>query len=96
MTVSQDASSIRIATCNECQNQCDDFRQGKIDHSNPCLSCPIGMWSSTAPCRGLGDVVAAIAQPIAKVIDSVAGTNVQGCGGCKKRQEALNKLIPSL
>lgn len=46
--------------------------------------------------RGLGDVVASFAQPIAKAIDSVAGTNIQQCGGCKKRQEALNKLVPNL
>ena len=48
------------------------------------------------PKIGLGDAVAIIAQPIAKAIDSVAGTNIQGCGGCKKRQEALNKLVPNL
>lgn len=45
---------------------------------------------------GLGDAVAAIAQPIARAIDSVAGTNIQQCGGCKKRQEALNKLVSNL
>ena len=43
---------------------------------------------------GLGDVVAAIAQPIARTIDAVAGTNVAGCGGCAQRQEALNKAVP--
>lgn len=43
---------------------------------------------------GLGDVVAAVAQPIAKVIDAVAGTNVAGCGGCAKRQAALNAAVP--
>jgi len=45
---------------------------------------------------GLGDAVAAIAQPIAKAIDNVAGTNIQGCGGCQQRKEALNKLVPNL
>jgi cytidine deaminase len=35
--------------------------------------------------RGLGDVVA-------KVIHSTTG--IQPCGGCKKRQEALNRLVP--
>jgi hypothetical protein len=44
--------------------------------------------------HGLGDVVASIAQPIARVIDRVAGTDIQNCGGCKKRQEALNKAVP--
>lgn len=45
--------------------------------------------------RGLGDRVERIAQPIAKVIDKALGTNVQGCGGCKKRRDALNKAFPS-
>lgn len=44
--------------------------------------------------RGLGDAVAKVAQPIAGAIDAVAGTHLKGCGGCKKRQEKLNKLIP--
>lgn len=46
--------------------------------------------------RGIGDVVAVAAMPIAKVIDFVIGTDLQNCGGCKERQEALNKLIPLL
>ena len=43
---------------------------------------------------GLGDRIEKLAQPIARVIDKVAGTNIQGCGGCKKRREALNKAFP--
>jgi len=44
--------------------------------------------------RGLGDVVAVVAQPIAKVIDKVAGTKIQGCSSCENRRKALNKLLP--
>jgi lauroyl/myristoyl acyltransferase len=44
--------------------------------------------------RGLGDVVAAVAQPIAKTIDFVAKTNLQNCSSCKARQEKLNKIAP--
>ena len=43
---------------------------------------------------GIGDVVHKIAQPIAKSIDRLAGTNIQECGGCKKRRETLNKAFP--
>ena len=39
---------------------------------------------------GIGDMVHAIAQPIAKAIDQVAGTNIQGCGACAKRRAMLN------
>lgn len=44
--------------------------------------------------KGLGDVVALVAQPIAKTIDKVFHTNVAGCGGCKQRQQKLNELVP--
>jgi len=44
--------------------------------------------------RGLGDRVERIVQPLARAIDRVAGTNIQGCGGCKKRKEYLNKKFP--
>ena len=44
--------------------------------------------------RGLGDRVERIAQPIAKAIDKIAGTDIQGCGGCQKRKEFLNHHFP--
>jgi hypothetical protein len=40
--------------------------------------------------RGLGDVVALVAQPVARVIDRFAGTGIEHCGGCAKRRAALN------
>jgi hypothetical protein len=42
--------------------------------------------------RGLGDLVHQIALPVAKAIDAVAGTNLQTCGGCKRRREKLNQI----
>ena len=45
--------------------------------------------------RGLGDVVAAVAQPIARAIDAVAGTDIQHCRGCAARREKLNARFPS-
>jgi len=47
--------------------------------------------------RGLGDVVAIVADPIAKFSDKVLGTHLENCGGCKGpqgRQEWLNKRFP--
>ncbi len=38
----------------------------------------------------LGDAIASVAQPIARRIDAVAGTNVAGCSGCKKMRDNLN------
>lgn len=43
---------------------------------------------------GLGDRVEKIAQPIARIIDNFAGTNIQGCGACQKRKEYLNNKFP--
>jgi len=44
--------------------------------------------------RGLGDLVAAVAQPIARAVDRVAGTDIKHCPGCAKRQGALNRAVP--
>lgn len=44
--------------------------------------------------RGLGDAVAVVAQPIAKAIDRVAGTDLANCKGCDGRQSALNQAVP--
>jgi hypothetical protein len=40
--------------------------------------------STPKPVRGLGDVIAA----------ATSAVGIKPCGGCKQRQEALNKLIP--
>ena len=47
-----------------------------------------------SPVRGLGDLVARIAEPIAGAIDAVAGTHIKGCGGCARRREKLNAALP--
>jgi hypothetical protein len=41
---------------------------------------------------GVGDFIRIFAQPIAKVIDKVAGTKLESCGGCAKRRAMLNSL----
>lgn len=45
---------------------------------------------------GLGDAVAAIANPLARALDATIGTHIEGCGGCAQRRKALNKLLPDL
>lgn len=59
---------------------------------NVCIHTPGDICSERL--RGLGDVVALIANPIAKTLDAVAQTNISGCGGCAQRQAALNKAVP--
>jgi hypothetical protein len=43
---------------------------------------------------GLGDLVAVLAQPIARAIDRMAGTKLKTCGGCAKRRAKLNAILP--
>lgn len=45
---------------------------------------------------GLGDAVSKVAQPIAKAIDRLTGSNLVNCKGCAKRKEALNNLTPEI
>lgn len=82
---------IRQSLCSAC------------DFKDPCASCEHGLWGryEDTGCDkqesdkvGLGDMVASVAQPIAKALDHVFGTDIQNCGGCKQRQEKLNDLFP--
>lgn len=45
---------------------------------------------------GLGDALAAVAEPIAGAIDAVAGTRLKGCQPCRGRRARLNNLVPDL
>lgn len=45
---------------------------------------------------GLGDAVAKVAEPIAKVSDALFGTHLVGCQSCAERRAALNRLVPNL
>ena len=48
------------------------------------FECPHGVTADNLPSRGLGDT-------IAKLTNAVG---IKPCGGCKKRAEKLNRLIP--
>ena len=84
----------RRRTCDACATPCG------ADCMDACAACPLtppawGPWDcGKVEMRGLGDAVAVVAQPIARTIDRVLGTNVAGCGGCKARQAALNRAVP--
>lgn len=44
--------------------------------------------------RGLGDAVARVAKPIARIIDKALATKLEDCETCAERQELLNKAFP--
>jgi hypothetical protein len=48
------------------------------------------------PRRGLGDLVATFAEPIAALSDKHLGTHLVGCNACAQRRAALNRLVPDL
>lgn len=50
---------------------------------------------SPADTPGLGDLVHAVAHPVARALDAVVGTNLSTCGSCDQRREALNRLSGS-
>jgi hypothetical protein len=44
--------------------------------------------------RGIGDVVATVARPVARALDAIAGTQWTGCAACQKRRAAMNRFLP--
>jgi hypothetical protein len=81
------------AHCRSCRNRKSNFRRvmavrftlpGGVED----FECPYGRpWNGEqpkGPVRGLGDVVAAVTKAV----------GIRPCGGCAKRQAALNKLVP--
>lgn len=58
------------------------------------LAAPCSDIEESAKIKGLGDLVAYVARPIAGIIDKVAGTNISNCSGCAKRQQQLNEQVP--
>lgn len=95
----------RSEICATCPTPCD--KQASEDFRRiACSQCPLipRLWGPVGLCKdgepsptfGLGDLVARVANPIAKMSDAAFGTKLVGCGGCAQRREALNKLLPSI
>lgn len=74
----------------EIKKECIDLLNAKFK--------PIPRVKSTISARrfGLGDAVAAVADPIARLSDAMLGTKLVECGGCAKRKAALNALVPDI
>ena len=98
-TIPTGVVEIRAEICGRCSTPCEHQKDSEF-HRDPCAECPLSprQWGPYGQCKsfGLGDLVAAVAQPIAGAIDAVAKTNIKGCGGCAQRRAALNKLVPNL
>src|SRR4029077_8092506 len=55
------------------------------------LQCRI-LWTLQPRIMKPGDAIATVAQPIARGIDYVFGTDIQNCQGCKGRQQYVNSI----
>jgi hypothetical protein len=98
-------ADIRRELCQSCPAPCPEITQGRIAWNDPAQACPASRWASyvhpDADAGGLvqavkasryGDAVAVVAQPVAKAVDWVFGTDLKNCGDCKQRRETLNRL----
>jgi hypothetical protein len=97
---------VRRLICSSCPTPCKNIPNVE----SRCSECPLPIrrWGQYGGCgnkpeenvlipsRGLGDLVYFVANPIARVIDAVAGTKVASCGSCAKRRAALNKIVPEI
>lgn len=69
-------------------------KAGKLDVTRMFIELPDDFDFEKEPPEGLGDKFAKyFAQPIARAIDAALGTDLQNCGGCAERKEALNQLF---
>jgi hypothetical protein len=95
MEVPHNIENHRSELCRSCKTPCE-FQNVPSFRREAENACPINRFQAykTYTKKGLGDVVAMFAQPIAGAIDAVAGTKIKKCGGCAKRREALNQMFP--
>lgn len=65
-----------------------------MDPTDPVTPLPKVSAKKYPNVRGVGDVVAVAARPVAAIIDRLAGTSLKTCEGCARRREALNQKFP--
>lgn len=99
---------VRREVCARCDQPCEGFRTGALNHADPRKGCPrewAGRWGCYGPCTGqsegrvtfgLGDAVEFMARPIVRASDALLGTQLKGCLRCGKKRKALNRVIPDL
>jgi len=58
------------------------------------MTSPPKPWRRPRRLRGIGDLVAVVAHPIAAGIDAALGTNLKNCQSCNDRREDWNQKFP--
>ena len=92
---------VRGEICGRCPTPCE-HQHAAAFHAAPCSACPVNNWRQYgrcerfAPPRGLGDLVAAVATPLARALRlpciDPATQQLRPESGCAKRKAALNRL----
>jgi hypothetical protein len=92
MTESQIQS--RLSHCRKCPEQptCNETYLAYDSQT----SCPLAKWpaeslAASIQNRQFGDAVKRLAEPVARVIDHVAHTNLQSCRPCAARRNSWNQ-----
>jgi len=67
--------------CRTCRTDAD-WRERVVGVRD--FDCPHGVTTLNMPVRGAGDVIENL----------TASVGIKPCGGCKKRRDALNKMLP--
>ena len=76
------------AHCRTCRDAGERGRRWRAEFAGMDWECPQGKpWGYEPPSRGLGDTVE-------RLIKKVTFGKVKPCGGCKKRRDTLNRLVP--
>ncbi len=95
---------VRRDICNDCARECDV--RDTINHNDPCQGCPQRVYHEHADCdqetpehlRGLGDVVHAVALPIARILRlpcvDPATKKLRPESPCAARRNKWNKALP--
>jgi hypothetical protein len=84
----------RLAHCENCEAR-PSCRETFLAYDSE-TTCPLGKWSALTIGTSLahaqyGDAVKRIAEPVARIVDRVARTNLQGCGPCAERRNLWNQ-----
>lgn len=95
---------VRRDICADCTRKC--AVRDTINHEDPCAGCPDGVYhehsdcdpSSPAPILGLGDLIHAVALPIARAIRMACvdpdTKKLRPYSPCAARRKKMNEVFP--
>lgn len=99
MEVPYNIANHRRELCERCPTPCQ-YQNDPAFRAEGDNACPERRWMAyqlfvkVKKMKGAGDAVAAVAEPIAAMMDKMFKTKIKGCSACAKRREMLNQYIP--